>query len=247
MSRPFQVIYLMTGTIVALMQGAALVKNENISYRVLKELHRAFIIDRPWISLVLVIILFLIGIAAICSGSKSDNRSIIKSLLDSLHSTYFDKCLPEDRYKHRISIFTPNIVNIGTSDKPIYQKRLHLYVRSGVSYQKTEASFIINEEKEEDNEGVPGRAWFINGPVKVDLPELDNKEEYAKKMFLSVARVDALSVKPLSIYAVPLSIDNQRFGVLVIDSRISGALTNQPEKINIINSTLALINNLPKA
>lgn len=247
MNKTFQLIYLSIGSIVAVMQGASLINNAGIERRSLKELHRAFIIDRPWILFMLVIILFILGIIAIYLRNKDKNLSIIKSLLDSLHSTYFDKCLPEDKYKYRISIFTPSTVNIGTNEKPVYQTKLNLYARSGVSYQKTEKSFIINNEKEEDNEGVPGRAWFINGPVQVELPEYsnNNKEEYVNKMLLSPEKLNELSVKPRSVYAAPVHMYNKRFGVIVFDSRVPNTTTIQPEKTSIVNSTLALINNLP--
>lgn len=168
------------------------------------------------------------------------NRDEIKRILDAFQKNYFQN-VPEDHYKNRVTLFKACKGYRLESYRPKRSRYLKIFVRAGTAYQKSKIWFPIDDEREEGNEGVAGRAWFENGHITVtDLPDWQdtsapernrNCKEYAAKGFVSIPTAQRLDIKSRSISAtIVRTPSGQRWGVLVLDSRDPQGISMEPEK-----------------
>ena len=203
--------------------------------------HVAVIVDWSFPIIVwLSITLLIVKIVGLAIEGRIANKAEIKYLLDALQKTFFQDIPEEDLYKNRVTLFRPS-----TS---LFRRRqvLKLYVRAGTSYQKSSASFPIDDDAEESNQGVAGRAWFKNGIVSVlDLPAWPEgaKPEhdpdckvYCQKGFISVGAAKMLQIKSRSISAAVIRTrTGRRCGVIVIDSRDPQGASLSTQRKSLIN------------
>ena len=188
-------------------------------------------------------------------------QGAIKAVLDSAHKVYFED-VPEDaRYLHRVTLFKArrHLRDLGFLNSDGWKRRLRVFARSGTAYQQSKTLFRVDDENEEQNEGIAGRAWFINAQCTVcDLPEWPNgstagadpgvgeaRSTYARKSYLSADKAGRLNVKSRSIGAhVVRHRTGDRWGVLVFDSKEPNGLSDRPEKVALMRLTSVLLQEL---
>jgi hypothetical protein len=162
-------------------------------------------------------------------GSASKVR--IKALLDALRDSYFSDVPGDERHHNRVTLFKAD--RNGTKLKPL--------CRSGTQFQRSAASFRISNEDEASNEGIAGRAWFIDATLTVnELPTpnepWDDKHEtciaYAEAGRLPLQKAAKLKVKSRSLLATPVrSLSGAKWGVLVLDSRKPDSMVAERENL----------------
>jgi hypothetical protein len=182
-------------------------------------------------------------------GKYVQNRQEIKKILDSLHEIYFQSVPKEELFKHRTTLFK-------AYRSLLTRRRNHLKIfeRSGTAYLGSKTCFRIDDNREDINEGIAGRAWFINAKCTVnDLPEWPEMGstgpqqnptcfEYAKRGFVSIERAGQLTVKSRSFIAtVVRNREGDRWGVLILDSRDPDGITDAPDRTALVTLGAALL------
>lgn len=202
--------------------------------------HLAMIID--W-SLPLTILLSIgVVVPKICTDffvSRGAPKKQIKASLNAFSDSFFKEVAISDRYKNRVTLFKAKKDFFG-------RQSLIIFARAGTIQQKSNTQFLIDDNNEEKNEGVAGRAWYTNSRVTVSsLPQWNegvswksdqNCIEYAKQSFLTLEKASQLTIKSRSITAT--IVRNQQgdpWGVLVLDSREPQGVENTTEKNNLID------------
>jgi len=112
--------------------------------------------------------------------------------------------------------------------------------RSGRLKTRTDTIFIVDSNNPHKCEGIAGQAWVNNSQVTVDLECINNQTsedtvlKYANESNVSVKWVkDRLKEKkhfPCTIMAQPFEVDNEPWGVLVLDSIDAKNLKSQKQK-----------------
>lgn len=204
---------------------------------------------------VIALLVFALKIVHSVLERWTANKGTLKTVLDNVHKTYFGDN-SERAYEHRISLFRPrlNLRDLFKFKRP--SRSLRLYARSGTAYSKSPRRFRIDDNNEGMNEGVAGRAWFINGKTPVvPLPEWPNGIEdpesdqtcrdYASGGFISVAQAADLRVKSRCLQAtVVRKKTGERWGVLVFDSRDPDKVSSNQEQSVLVDVTVALLTHL---
>ena len=193
----------------------------------------------------------------------------IKAVLDSAHRVYFKSAAqvtPEDLYQHRVTLFRAGKHWRDFPANPFtwrgwpsrqWRRSLQLFSRSGTAYQRSTIRLCIDDEHEEANQGVAGRAWFTDAQRTVsDLPEWPVPTppnpandpvcvEYASKGFMSVENAAKVRVKSRSICAhVVRTKSGERWGVLVLDSRDPKGVAATAERAAIVELSALLLTQL---
>lgn len=149
---------------------------------------------------------------------KSESKLRLKAVLDVLLDSSFAITPGAERHHNRVTLFRPHGVS----------KKLRVFCRSGTQYQRCSSQFAIDDEHEDANQGVAGRAWFKDATVYAELPEAlkpwnsanASCINYAKAGYLEADHAKQLEVKSRSIWATPVRDKaGARWGVLVLDSR----------------------------
>jgi hypothetical protein len=189
------------------------------------------------------------------------DHGAIKAVLDSAHKVYFERVAkmdPDRQVYHRVTLFRARkrLRDLDLLHPGRWKPSLTIYCRSGTAYQKSSTRMAIDDEDENANEGVAGRAWFLNGQCTVsDLPEwptapgdaMENPvcQEHAAKGRLSVTQAAALKVKSRSLGAhVVRTTTGARWGVVVFDSRDANGVSEAPEKKALLELTAILLSQL---
>jgi hypothetical protein len=106
------------------------------------------------------------------------------------------------------------------------------------------------------NEGVAGKAWFINASATIlNLPlwpespngakDYDIRREYAERGLLSMQKAVRLNVKSRSITAtVVRSPIGKKWGVLVLDSRHPDGVSDNAEKQALVELSAAIMSTI---
>lgn len=174
-------------------------------------------------------------------------REEIKRILDALHKNFFQDVPGEERFRHRVTLFKAK--RYWTFGRFRY---LSVFARSGTQFQKSKTWFAINDECEDENEGVAGRAWFLDAMFTVtDLPnwrdgvnynENVQCRRYAEDGHLSLAKSESLEIKSRSISAVVVrNKAGERWGVLVLDSQEPQGISMDPVKKAMFNLVADLL------
>lgn len=106
--------------------------------------------------------------------------------------------------------------------------------RSGHTTQNSKAIFLAPDDADEA-EGIAGQAWAREGViVQAGLPDVnsfpsaENVAEYARRTFVTEgwvrSRLGRRSRLSLSLCAIPLEVNGERWGVIVLDSMKPDAL-----------------------
>jgi len=175
----------------------------------------------------------------------------VRFVLNSLHRKYFSNVPEEELYLHRVTVLRAKRFFSTTPH------RLCVFARSGTSFQKSKTYLRIDDEHEDENEGVAGRAWFTNATATVtDLPQWPDKlysptqdtltrSQYAQTGLLSVEKASRLNVKSRSITAtVVRTVSGRKWGVLVLDSRNPQGIQNSREKKEIVELSAAIMSHM---
>jgi len=194
------------------------------------------------------------------------DRRAIKAVLDAAHKSVFADVAPEEHYAHRVTLFR---ITRRFRDLPFapwkwldsrlrsWPYSLRMYARSGTSYQSASAGLFVNDEDEDANEGVAGKAWFTNASWTVtELPEWPNnctgnpehseeRRNYAKKGFMTPEKAHTIRVKSRSLSAhVVRKPTGVRWGVLMFDSRDPKGFGEPAEKKPIMELCAYLLSQL---
>jgi len=164
----------------------------------------------------------------------------LQFILDQYKGKAFKSSDPRSDQHNRITLFKHRkfigfrMCPTGTWKKPwnghdITGGWLVPVLRSGHIAQKTSAVFAAPDDADRA-EGIAGQAWSSQRVIIVDdlnpigeSTSIANKERYASKTNSSVAMVEQYTrpsrIAPRSIVAIPLEVDSQVWGVIVLDSR----------------------------
>lgn len=191
----------------------------------------------------------LLGIIAGAAfiGEEYNNwisKAPYKSALDILRNTLFKDVPPDKMFHYRATLFKVNL----------RETKLKFFCRSGTQYQRKVQPFQMDNDNEEQNEGIAGQAWFKDTILNYfDLPEIppewrddDEKcKEYAKESHLPLRKAKQLKVKARSIAATPIrNLDGKKWGVLVVDSRNPDDFLDESGNKDLIESIAATIGKL---
>lgn len=148
----------------------------------------------PPILVILALATFVVKVLREIVERYTTNKDAIKKTLNALQQTFFQGVATEQFHKNRVTLFK-------ACYNPIRQSRfLKIYALSGTSYQKVKVRFKIDDEEEGKNEGVAGRAYFVNGTVvAADLPEWPTRLILTTKAVRIIVRKDMFPIRPLSI------------------------------------------------
>lgn len=139
---------------------------------------------------------------------------------------------------------------------PCFSNYLVPVMRSGHISKKTSAIFYVSD-KSDECEGIAGQAWGKGGTtVATDLPELklDNNgiptkrsaNSYAKATFSDLKLVDQYvknkRITPRSIAAIPVEVNGELWGVVVLDSRRPHGVTD--DSVQNYTLTVSMIGRL---
>lgn len=132
-----------------------------------------------------------------------------------------------------------------------------MFARSGTAYHRSRTFLRINDEVETANEGLAGKAWFINATVtQLNLPawpdanraissDWSSRKEYAERGFLTVDKAEGLNVKSRSVTAtVVRSAIGKKWGVLVLDSRDPQGVSDAPDKKALMDLAADIMSNV---
>jgi hypothetical protein len=181
---------------------------------------------------------------------KTGRSDTIQNVLNSLHKQYFSGVPENELFQHRATLFKAKKF---FSLRPNY---LQVFARSGTAYQRSKTYLRIDDENENRNEGIAGKAWFINASASVyDLPswpetwssgtDFARRKEYAERGLLSVEKAASLNVKSRSITAtVVRTATGRKWGVLVLDSRDPAGILNVPEKKALAELSAEIMRNM---
>jgi hypothetical protein len=180
---------------------------------------------------VLVLVSLVLLAKAVEEFLEGSDTARLKTILDTLHATYFADFPANDRYQHRATLFKANRQNT----------LLEAVCRSGHLYPKGIQPLRISINDEAANEGVAGWAWVTDSTVyRTDLPEVPNPwsdgdpvcQQYAKDGLLPMQKAQKLRVKSRSVVATPVRRpDGAVWGVLVLDSRRPDGIDRTKEPI----------------
>ena len=94
----------------------------------------------------------------------SQSKMKLKAALDSLRDGFFAEAPESERHHNRVTLFRPDRA----------RRFLRPFCRSGTQYQRCNTSFAIDDNNEQANEGVAGRAWFSDATITKELPAVPN-------------------------------------------------------------------------
>lgn len=167
----------------------------------------------------------LIGFATRWIGDPK-KWNVVHDVLDQLRDEIFSEAADDVAHEHRVTLFKKK--NFLLCKRGWWWSGWLVPVeRSGHTSQKTDVYF-----KAPDNaalaEGVAGQTWARKGkPVYVrDLPNLGGTPtdaelaEYAKKSFMALDEVRNRRPLARSLYGFAVEANGQRWGVIVVDSRL---------------------------
>jgi len=105
------------------------------------------------------------------------------------------------------------------------RKCLCIYARAGV-YRDSERTWALDDNELTECRGLAGRVWFRWATESVtaacDWPDdgtQAQKEAYANSLGMTLAEAESLNVKARTVVAVPIEVNGERWGVLVLDCR----------------------------
>ncbi len=173
-------------------------------------------------------------------------RSWVRQIIHSLLTDYREKMfgnLPGAKHHHRATLFVHRRFSLWKT-LPWKRKRhpwsgwLVPIVRSGHATQKMRTKFLAPDEADL-KEGVAGMTWSNRAIVTViELPNLDSRSNDAEIQRYSLAtacqdhwvrnRIKRGESLPSSLRGIPIEVNNNFWGVVVLDSRESNAFTEDP-------------------
>ena len=166
-------------------------------------------------------------------------RRAIGAVLEGLHQEYFSKVADDDRHNHRVTLFICQPRPAGEG------KQLVIFRRAGI-HSSSPTSWNVDDDEQGRCEGVAGQIWFLGTERTVELPDwsedVTRKAEYAVKGFIGPAQAENLRVKSKVLSGTVVRVFGQKWGVLILDSKTSGFMSNAKE--HIVRRYAALIGRL---
>lgn len=207
---------------------------------------------------IVAVFFFIVGIA-FTKAMEPWRVKNLKFILDSYQEKAFPKREGESEDENRVTLFKYKkrcwLCFLERKGLPLpFQKHGYLvpFMRSGCQSQLSSAVFLVPNSSRH-TEGIAGRAYSTNRQVSIDnLANINsstsdrNLKKYAENTFMdeSMARRYANENKtlPRSITAIPIEVNNKRWGVLVLDSVHPAGISS--DAISNYTVTLALIGRL---
>jgi hypothetical protein len=213
-----------------------------------------------------VFVLALGGLAGKATQSALDrwvsDRKTVKAVLDAAHTVYFQGVAEHERYLHRVTLFRARrhwrdfpLLNFWNY-RVLWKPALRMQSRSGTAYQRSAPRLAIDDEDEDGNDGVAGRAWFANAEwTVVDLPEWPVPEPpdplndarclaYSTQGCMRVHTCATIKVKSRSVTASVVRKAGERWGVVVFDSRDPRGVSDAPPKKAVVQLTAFLLSQI---
>jgi hypothetical protein len=157
------------------------------------------------------------------------NKEMLKDLSQLCQEACFESVPVKTRYEYRVTIFrtTWGCWFSWSLRRWPWQTCLKCIARAGPMEEKNPWFWVFPDEAK--CEGVAGAAWYRKEPVDpINLPKWGDdphsQKQYAAAGMMSVETAKRLNVKSRCIAAVPIMIDGEAWGVLVLDSRKSGGV-----------------------
>lgn len=194
------------------------------------------------------------------------DKKAIKAVLDSGHQVYFRQQPRETANYHRVTLFRARRhvrdcpwIRCDTWELRTWKFwqwqwgwrwTLRMVARSGTAYQHPCISFTVDTENEDRNEGVCGRAWFMDATcTEVDLPDWATatpagRAEYAERSRMALEKAAALRVKSRSLSAHVVRRKGVRWGVVVFDSREPNGVDGTTPRAELIAMTAMALGHL---
>jgi hypothetical protein len=166
----------------------------------------------------------------------------VQKLLDEYRAVAFDMQDGDPIHYHRVTLFKRErwgtCLRISTYWRAGWRRWplsgwLIPVARSGHTTQQSKTIFLVPDDAD-NAEGIGGQVWASDQVIIVnDLPNVnqdsspENINEYARKTFVSEKWVrDRIGKKPLSLAlcGIPLEVNGDRWGVIVLDSMRPGAI-----------------------
>lgn len=206
----------------------------------------------------LAAVLFLAGIAFKKTMEPWRVKNL-KFILDAYQDKVFDKRDGESEDENRVTLFKYKkrcwLCYRERKGLPLpFRKHGYLvpFMRSGCQSQLSSAVFLVPNSSKH-TEGIAGRAYSTKRQVSIEnLPPItsstsaENLEKYAKESYMDINMVREYASQnktlPRSITAIPIEVNNKRWGVLVLDSVHETGIPS--DAISNYTVTLALIGRL---
>lgn len=203
-------------------------------------------------------ILFIAGIA-FTKMMEPWRVKNLKFILDTYQEKVFDKREGESEDENRVTLFKYKkrcwLCFLERKGLPLpFRKHGYLvpFMRSGCQSQLSSAVFLVPNSSRH-TEGIAGRAYSTNRQVSIDnlaninsSTSVRNLKKYAEDSFMGENMVRRYANEnktlPRSITAIPIEVNNKRWGVLVLDSVHPTGISS--DAISNYTVTLALIGRL---
>ncbi len=152
-------------------------------------------------------------------------KRMIGKILETFRSRYFEGEAGEERYEHRVTLFACS----ESADGDTTGKRLVIFARAGIHPDST-SSWPVDDNDPRGCRGFAASIWFHEVTkfklAACDWPENDGdplqKARYAESLEITVAEAEALRVHSRMFVGTPILVNNQRWGVLLLDSQKDG-------------------------
>lgn len=181
------------------------------------------VLSEHFVAIIIILVVCSLGSKIALTRLRSETKYRLKAVLDIIRDSYFRGTPETEKHLNRVTLFRRT------------KGTLVPFCRSGTAHQRGSQKFAIDDDHEERNEGIAGKAWFTSGSVtKNDLPEppgqWDNNDArckaYAEAGNLPIAKAAKLRVKAQSIHATVIRTHRgERWGVLVLDSAKRGQIS----------------------
>jgi hypothetical protein len=196
----------------------------------------------PWNALLTaVLVAITAGIPLVQTSTRSPKKwAVIHDILNEAREEIFSGVAGPE-HEHRLTLFCWKY-SLLTSPffllkwwktrkkfPPIHSLYLLPRCRSGKHTQDTKVAFLIRNEN--DFEGVAGKCWFNRSTTRIqnlkNPATMKNGPEaalslYAKKTYIAPSyvqqKIDRNCALPKAMVAVPVDVEGQEWGVLLIDS-----------------------------
>lgn len=162
-------------------------------------------------------------------------QRLLQTVLRAMHLEYFTRVEDAELHQHRVTLLVCRESGQGKGQK----KFLEIFARAG-RYADSTTILRLDDNEPARCEGLAGQVWFCNASQFKELPPWPADDgvaarlEYANSGFLGIEVAMALNVKSRVLSGVPVRVFGRRWGVLILDSQTPGFITNQPQKVEVV-------------
>ncbi|GAC1473849.1 MAG: hypothetical protein NVSMB9_23180 [Isosphaeraceae bacterium] len=169
-------------------------------------------------------------------------RRVIQAILASVWQSYFVHVPIEERHKSRVTLFRC----AEAAEIPERGKHLTIFARKGRNPDST-CWWPVDDNDIDRCHGVAAIVWFYD-LTKIVIAKCDWDDEdpvaqktYAASMSTTIAEAKLLNIKSKVVGGSTVMVKGRRWGVLVLDSREEGQVSEAGGKIKALNDAAALV------